>query len=530
MTKKPTKLPPIIVLTSSGFILIATLLIWLETQGRLDLGLMPELILLVAGSSLISFILSIFVCRQALKQPQNSHKTDCQNQSEALVGSIGEGIIVVNQDLKISLINPEAQNILGWKDDALGLSVHSVLRLVDARGQVIDDVNNPIIQAQQKGEIKETSELFIKTLQDQQIPIRLKINPAKQNFIIAFSDISKDIAKNQAQLEFISTASHEMRTPVAAIDGYLSLMLNPKICQLDAKAFEYASKAQASSKHLGELFKNLLDISKLEDNRMNINLEVVDIKQLLAQLCQNLAPVAEQKNLKLLFLAPLSEQKNSPKILPSFYAHVDYSLLTAALSNLIENAIKYTPNGQISLDLVAEGQDKLLISVEDTGIGIPDNDIKHLFEKFYRVDNSDTREIGGTGLGLYLTKKIVEELKGKIWVESKLGEGSKFFIALNRLSSQQIAKIRQTQSTKPQELSWNTKTLNQSQLDKAQNPAANQTNDSSATPALETNAPSQSSLDTPSEVTVPVDSKVISSASAERLKALGYNTDNYTIR
>ncbi len=119
---------------------------------------------------------------------------------------------------------------------------------------------------------------------------------------------------------------------------------------------------------------------------------------------------------------------------PVYYVRADQSHYREVLSNLIENAIKYTKaGGTITVDITGD-ESHVIVSVVDTGIGIPKEDIPHLFQKFYRVDNSDTREIGGTGLGLYLCRRLVEAMDGRIWVESDYGKGSMFFVELARMN------------------------------------------------------------------------------------------------
>lgn len=115
------------------------------------------------------------------------------------------------------------------------------------------------------------------------------------------------------------------------------------------------------------------------------------------------------------------------------------------LDNLIENAIKYTPNGSVSVD-VTGSSDSVVVSIKDSGLGIPAEDISHLFQKFYRVDNMDRQEIGGTGLGLYLSRRLVEAMQGRIWVESTYGQGSTFFVELPRIESQQAEILKQQQA------------------------------------------------------------------------------------
>ena len=125
------------------------------------------------------------------------------------------------------------------------------------------------------------------------------------------------------------------------------------------------------------------------------------------------------------------------------YGLVDIDFLREILNNLLENAIKYTPEGGAVWVNVRGDGDRILINVTDTGIGISPDDLSHIFQKFYRVDNSETREIGGTGLGLYLVKSRVEAMNGKVWAESAFGDGSTFYISLPRLTFEEYERQKQ---------------------------------------------------------------------------------------
>ncbi|RWZ77998.1 MAG: HAMP domain-containing histidine kinase, partial [Candidatus Chaera renei] len=236
---------------------------------------------------------------------------------------------------------------------------------------------------------------------------------------------------------FISTASHEMRTPVATIEGYLGLALNPKTATIDDKAKEYLQKAKESVQHLGRLFQDLLDVSKAEDGRLNTNPVVVDIVAFTKEVTESFELSAKQKGL-VLYFKPVSSSalETNRRLNPVYYALADQGQLREVLSNLIENAIKYTQTGSITVD-IGGNDEAITVSVADTGIGIPPEDIPHLFQKFYRIDNSVTREIGGTGLGLYLCRRLVEAMRGRIWVKSEFGRGSTFYVQIPRLTHEE---------------------------------------------------------------------------------------------
>ncbi len=155
-------------------------------------------------------------------------------------------------------------------------------------------------------------------------------------------------------------------------------------------------------------------------------------------------PKAQQKNLFLYFKPASPGSDGSKLITPVFYSYIDQDQLREVLGNLVDNAIKYTRQGNVTIDVTGD-ESTITVSVTDTGIGVPPEDVPHLFQKFYRVDNSDTREIGGTGLGLYISRRLIESNNGHIGVRSELGHGSTFFVTIPRISHDQANDLIQDQ-------------------------------------------------------------------------------------
>jgi signal transduction histidine kinase len=236
-----------------------------------------------------------------------------------------------------------------------------------------------------------------------------------------------------------------MRTPVAAIEGYLALALNDKVATLDNRARGYLEKAHASAQHLGQLFQDLLTSSKAEDGRLTSHPSVIELGEFLDQLSNDLRLVAERKGLIMEFISGTSgaiDATVGEKVIrPLYYVYIDPDRLREVITNLFDNAVKYTSEGKVWISLT--GHDQVVqCGVHDTGLGIPAEDISHLFQKFYRVDNSATRTIGGTGLGLFICRKIIELYKGRIWAESEKGKGSTFYINLPRLTQQKATELQ----------------------------------------------------------------------------------------
>lgn len=374
--------------------------------------------------------------------------SEVANTSEVVINAIGDGVMAIDSQGIVQLINPAAQALLGWgKQDALLLNYKSILKLVDQTGHDIDDVHDPVAQALNTNQQIRANDLTIVTKSEKKIQGAIVVSPigeAGSGAIAVFRDVTKEKAEEREQAEFISTAAHEMRTPVASIEGYLGLVMNPATATVDDRARGFIMKAHESAQHLGRLFQDLLDISKSEDGRMNSVPKVVDMTEFTGGIVQGLSAKANEKHLSISYLP--TSGSSQQKLAPVYLVNLDNDHIREILDNLIENAIKYTPKGSVTVD-VSGDDERVTISVKDTGLGIPAEDIPHLFQKFYRIENADRNDIGGTGLGLYLSRRLAESMGGRIWVESIYGQGSTFYLELPRISSQEAQDIKAQQAS-----------------------------------------------------------------------------------
>ena len=377
-----------------------------------------------------------------------------------VLNTIDSGVIIVLSTGVIEYINPAAVSLLGGQmaQNFLGAKLEDILKLENGQGVAIPAQNNLVFYAVNNGQNYTTREYFLVNLQGQKKPVAFKIITAhspKNERIVTFYDITSELEAESEQTEFISTASHEMRTPVASIEGYLGLALNPKTATIDERAKKYLEEAHKSSKHLGKLFRDLLDVTKLDDKRIKAHLTPIEVTSTVRSIAEGQIPKMSEKDIHFTFGSSSSANMNGGRVInQEVFAAVDVDFLREIINNLIENAIKYTNNGGgIWVNVRGDG-DRVLINVTDTGIGISPEDSKHVFQKFYRADNSETRTIGGTGLGLYIVKERVEAMSGSTWVESTFGEGSTFYVAFPRLTYEEYLRRKQieanTQAMTPQ--------------------------------------------------------------------------------
>lgn len=441
-----------------------------------------------------------------------------------VLNTIDSGVIIVLSTGVIEYINPAAVSLLGGQmaQNFLGAKLEDILKLENGQGVAIPAQNNLVFYAVNNGQNYTTREYFLVNLQGQKKPVAFKIITAhspKNERIVTFYDITSELEAESEQTEFISTASHEMRTPVASIEGYLGLALNPKTATIDERAKKYLEEAHKSSQHLGKLFRDLLDVTKLDDKRIKAHLTPIEVTSTVRSIAEGQIPKMSEKDIHFTFGSSSSANMNGGRVInQEVFAAVDVDFLREIINNLIENAIKYTNNGGgIWVNVRGDG-DRVLINVTDTGIGISPEDSKHVFQKFYRADNSETRTIGGTGLGLYIVKERVEAMSGSTWVESTFGEGSTFYVAFPRLTYEEYLRRKQieanTQAMTPQNSAASvpkdsSPNENQTPANENQNPAPMQYSTETTAPTPVT-APVSTTMNTPVQTEAPMQAQTAS--------------------
>lgn len=382
---------------------------------------------------------------------------DIKRRAKIVIDNISDGITFIDANGIIHLFNPAAEQLLAWSEaETLQLNYKTIFRFVNSASQPISDAENPITRALSSNKPQTSDSFYLLTHSEQKVSVSIKVTPIttqdgdmtiNDGAIVVFRDITRERAEQNAQTDFISTASHEMRTPVAIIEGYLGMILNPETATIDNRARMYAQKAHDSVKRLGRLFQDLLDVTKADDHRIDNNPCLLDAKLVAKQVVQDFTGKAAAKGLTLQFNDTETGSSHGERVLaPPAIICADLDQLNEILDNIIENAIKYTKQGGVKVSVDVDSN-RVRFTVADTGIGIPEEDVPHLFQKFYRVDNSQTREIGGTGLGLYLIKRLADNIGGTVGVKSVYGQGSTFWLELDNLTREQaIQKAREIQS------------------------------------------------------------------------------------
>lgn len=369
---------------------------------------------------------------------------DALQESEAKARTIVEtavdAIICIDERGLVQSFNSAAERIFGYSAaEVIGQNIN--LLQPEPFHSEHDGYLRHYLESGQKKIIGKGREVTGRRKDGSQFPIDLAVSEVHLESKRLFTGIIRDItdrklveqelltakdqaeAASQAKSDFLASMSHEIRTPMNAIIGMAELLDET---QLTVEQREYVQVFQSAGENLLSLINDILDISKLEAGHLELEMIDFDLREVMEKTCEILALRAHKKGLELACHLP----PGTPERLQG-----DPLRLRQVLVNLIGNAIKFTDQGDVTLEVRAvqpttlEQPLKLLFSVSDTGIGIPADQQQAIFERFTQVDASTTRQYGGTGLGLNISKRIVEAFGGKLWVESQPGQGSTFFFS-----------------------------------------------------------------------------------------------------
>ncbi|MDI3280193.1 MAG: ATP-binding protein [Bacillota bacterium] len=335
---------------------------------------------------------------------------------EAILTSMENGVIVVGRNLEVLRLNPAACRLFELPEEA-----------VKGKGSVIQLIRNYEV-ADAFAETLETGTPVVRELQiltPVERSLRIHITPIRseqgevEGAVGVLSDISDLRRLERIRADFVANVSHELRTPLTSLKGYAETLLDGALDD-PPTARRFLEVIQQEADRMARLISDLLDLTHLEARGQTIVKSPVRIEEVVENSLRVVRPAAEKKGIRL--------EVDLPSDLPVLWANAD--MLEQVLINLLDNAVKYTPEGGEVKVAVRAGRGVMHISVADTGIGIPREHLGRLFERFYRVDRARSRSLGGTGLGLAIVKHIVERHGGSVGVESAVGRGSTFTVTL----------------------------------------------------------------------------------------------------
>ncbi len=344
-------------------------------------------------------------------------RTDQLAQLEATLGSLQEAVLIVDSNNYIMLANKALQDIFPRAVNILNQRLELVLQSVVFLGYV-DAVRKGEARPQQEIEFVDGSQSTWLEVTGTAIP---PLNGRKGIWVLfVLHDITKQKKLEVVRRDFVANVSHELRTPLSVIKGYIETLVDGHRDMPIDDRDRFLRTIQRHTDRLNSLLEDLLTLSRLESINPGLRREPVSIEKLLGGVMEDYQarPAAEGHELSL---------SVDPAIGTLM---VDPLKLAQVLENLIDNALKYTPRGSRIAVSATMRTSEVEICVHDSGPGIPEEDLPHIFERFYRVEKGRSREKGGTGLGLSIVKHMVQLHGGRVWVESSLGEGSRFYFSL----------------------------------------------------------------------------------------------------
>ncbi|MDB5186393.1 MAG: hypothetical protein JWL85_916 [Candidatus Saccharibacteria bacterium] len=346
-------------------------------------------------------------------------------QSDALFSSIGEGAVATDEDGRISRINNIALDLLGYtREEVMGKWYPKIFRIIDENGKPIDSLERHITKAMLTGK-PASGRTYYLTKTDEKLPVFVTFSPIMLEgkpvgAIGVFRDIKQELKIDRMKTEFISIASHQLRTPLSAIKIYSHMLAQGFAGKLTDDQAKFLDIIVSSISRMNETIDTLLDVSRIEAGKMGVEPKKIVLDVFIDDIVAGIKPLANEKKIDM----TTDMQCNKVSVI------TDPVLIKEVLTNLVSNAIKYTPEGGEVHITLKDSVDSYVIGVADNGYGIPANVQRHLFTKFFRANNIIDKEPSGTGLGLYMIKRIAEQIGGKVWFASEEGKGSTFYFSL----------------------------------------------------------------------------------------------------
>lgn len=347
-----------------------------------------------------------------------------KNKVTSIIDSMADGLITVDNDATITMINPRVEEYFDVsKSNVLGKKLNEV-DLCDC----LFDLYKKAKKGANEGSVRMEEPIVCHSRKDKDIFVQVNCKAvlSKESSVIGYLLVAHDVTREKRierlKNEFISISAHQLRTPLAGIKWAVRMILDGEIGKIDKEATVYLDKAYQTNEIMICLVNDLLNVTRIEEGRFLLELKPVILKDLIKKVIMEAEVISERKDVNV-------ELESSGDDVTKIKA--DAEKLRLALQNLVENSIKYSsPGDKITVRIKPEDKQSVIIEVEDEGIGIDMKEHKRVFSKFFRGRNASRIQTQGTGLGLFIVKNIIEAHKGKIWFESKVNEGTTFFIKL----------------------------------------------------------------------------------------------------
>ena len=336
-------------------------------------------------------------------------------QLEAVLSGMAEGVMVTSAEGRILMVNPAFKRMMDVDAWCLNKRPIEVVRNHDLQS-VVEAAIDSAPSLREDAVIDLTLEWSQRIFQVHLTTIR--IGERLHGVVAVFHDVTELRRLEQVRKDFVANVSHELRTPLTSIKGYVETLLDGAMADSDALR-RFMTSIQHHADRLQALVEDLLQLSRIESGRYEVEFTACHLDRVSERVAEIFAKQIDRKQL----VFSLRFETDKP-------ARGDPDLMERALSNLVDNAVKYTEKSGSIVIRTVEKDDEIILSVADTGPGIPSDALPRIFERFFRVDRARSRALGGTGLGLAIVRHTMELLNGRAWVESRLGEGATFYLSL----------------------------------------------------------------------------------------------------
>lgn len=330
-----------------------------------------------------------------------------KNKMEAIFKNMADGVIALDKDGEVIYVNPAAFRLLEIEEEnsyeTLGQRLREDLKLnlkneMEAQKDLMVKINNSILKV---------------------IIAPMKREDKSAGFILILHDITKEQKLEEMRREFVANVSHELRTPLTTIKSYTETLLDGALKD-DQVSWQFLNVINEEADRMTRIVNDLLELSRLDNKEVRFNKSAINLAYVLGSAVSKMRVNADKKGVKLFW-----EIKEDAPL-----CFADSDKMEQVFQNILSNAIKYTPSGGSITVRLWDEDNYVFTSVKDTGIGIPKEDLPRIFERFYRVDKTRSREFGGTGLGLSIAKEIVKAHEGEIEIKSEVGKGTEVIVKI----------------------------------------------------------------------------------------------------
>jgi PAS domain S-box-containing protein len=338
-----------------------------------------------------------------------------KNKTEAIITSLSDGLLVFDKENRLILINPQAGKFFNIElEKTVGQSVSDLAEHAELK-TLMDFLGSEIKKLfREELEIRENFILEVST-------ISLTTKEEKMGNLVILHNVSREKMIERMKTEFVSISAHQLRTPLSAIKWTLKMLLEGDLGEITSEQRNFIEKTYQSNERMIALINDLLNVTRIEEGRYLYKPTLSSIESIVESVINSYREEIEKRNIKLELKKP---KKKIPKVM------VDVEKIELAFQNLLDNAVRYTPPGGEVIVSLTQDKEETIVSIKDTGVGIPEDQQKRVFSKFFRGANVIRMETEGSGLGLFISKNIIEAHGGQVWFKSKERKGTTFYFSL----------------------------------------------------------------------------------------------------